>query len=109
MKATRFAGLALAALGFVLPGCAPEDSAEKSEEGAEVASSALGAQYNRFEGFDTSGKDTYGVKGYLPPNSELAPQYEGMTESQRRGLSAWHLFAAERGDFFRTEQKVTWN
>ncbi|HVJ93972.1 MAG TPA: hypothetical protein VM580_29485, partial [Labilithrix sp.] len=25
------------------------------------------------------------------------------------GVATWHLFAAERGDFFRTSQKVTWN
>jgi len=68
-----------------------------------------GAQYDRFRDFDESGADVYGVKGFLPPTSELANTYQGMTESQRKGLATWHLFAAERGDFFRVSQQVTWN
>jgi cytochrome c5 len=32
-----------------------------------------------------------------------------MTDNQRLGLATWHLFAAERGDFFRVSQKTTWN
>src|SRR5262249_6852641 len=47
--------------------------------------------------------------GFLPPNAELADVYYTMTESQRKGLATWHLFASENGDFFRTSQKVTWN
>ena len=68
-----------------------------------------GPQYDRFRAFDESGADVYGVKGFLPPNSELSDVYAGMTESQRIGLSTWHLFASENGDFFRVSQKVTWN
>jgi cytochrome c5 len=69
----------------------------------------VGPQYDRFRAFDASGVDTWGIKGFLPPNSELADVYYNMTEGQRLGLAAWDLFASENGEFFRVSQKVTWN
>jgi cytochrome c5 len=98
---TLIAGLALSA---GLGGCVGQAGAP-----VDVHAASIGSQYDRFTAFDASGADVYGIKGFLPPNSELAPQYYGMTENQRLGLSTWHLFAAERGDFFRVSQKVTWN
>ena len=68
-----------------------------------------GAQYDRFREFEAAGKSAYGIEGHLPPNSELADVYRGMTENQRQGLSAWHLFGAYRGKFFRRTQKETSN
>jgi cytochrome c5 len=68
-----------------------------------------GPQYDRFRAFDQSNADAYGVKGFLPPNAELADVYYDMTDSQRKGLATWDLFASENGDFFRVSQKVTWN
>jgi hypothetical protein len=94
--------VAVALAGFGVAGCG-------APAGGTAKTAALNSQYDRFAAFDASGNDVYGIKGFLPPNSELAFQYYGMTENQRLGLATWHLFAAERGDFFRVSQKVTWN
>ncbi len=98
--------VALAGLGLV--GCA-EDLQGLEDLESQSAALTQAAQYARFQAFDQSGQDIYGVKGFLPPNAELADVYAGMTEGQRLGLSTWHLFAAERGDFFRVSQQKTWN
>ncbi|HEY2514384.1 MAG TPA: hypothetical protein VGI39_26145 [Polyangiaceae bacterium] len=93
-------------------GCAssPGNAGEGQGEKVGTASAAITASPNdRFAAFEASGNDVYGVKGFLPPNDELADVYYGMTESQRLGLATWHLFAGERGDFFRVSQKTTWN
>jgi cytochrome c5 len=97
MKTIHFLALALAVSGCV-------DADVSTDESAIV-----GTPYDRFRDFDESGADVYGVKGFLPPTGELADVYGGMSENQRKGLATWHLFAAERGDFFRVSQKVTWN
>jgi cytochrome c5 len=100
-NAHTLAAVAVALAGVV--GCNTQPA------GVGVKASAVGSQYDRFAAFDASGADAYGIKGFLPPNGELANQYYGLTENQRLGLATWHLFAAERGDFFRVSQKVTWN
>jgi len=99
---------ALAGLGFA--GCmADVTGSDTDNEGADgTLRAGSGPQYDRFRNFDTS-TDTYGVQGVLPSNEELADVYADMTESQRKGLATWDLFASENGDFFRVSQLVTWN
>ena len=100
IRSIRISAVALALVSLAGCGVAPTDSTRQAQ--------SVGSPYDRFAAFDASGADVYGIKGYLPPNGELANQYYGMTENQRLGLATWHLFAAERGDFFRVSQKVTW-
>jgi hypothetical protein len=98
----------LSALGLALwlSACA----GESPSEGVGQSSDALaGAQYDRFREFDESGQSAYGIEGILPPNEELAYVYRDMNESERKGLSAWHLFGAYRGKFFRRSQLETSN
>ncbi len=102
----RMTAIAIAAS---LGGCANSPSSPNLGTYSLPVQPAVASPNDRFAGFEASGADVYGIKGYLPPNSELADQYYDMTDHQRLGLATWHLFAAERGDFFRTSQKVTWN
>ena len=116
---TTIAGAAMLLAGLAAAGCGSE--LETNDVPTATAVEALdytpppppvdgpGAQYNRFRAFDAAGVDTWGIKGFLPPNSELANVYSDMTEGQRLGLATWHLFASENGEFFRVSQKVTWN
>ncbi len=113
-------GAAMLLAGLAVGGCADElNSTDSPAVASETAAlnytpppppvDGPGGQYDRFRAFDASGVDYWGIKGFLPPNAELADQYHDMTEGQRLGLATWHLFASENGDFFRVSQKVTWN
>ena len=121
-------GVSVCALTVLAAGCMDESvQADRSEKPlSEYVSTAQalsypdygeppqpdlgdGAQYDRFRAFIEAGEYAYGTRGILPPNEELADVYAGMTESQRAGLAYWHIFAAERGHFFRRLQLVTWN
>lgn len=111
-RQSTFTAVAVALAG--LAGCstspAPIGGGASGVETFGIQTPAVvGSQYDRFTAFDASGADVYGIKGFLPPNSELAFQYYNMTDNQRLGLATWHLFGSERGQFFRVSQKVTWN
>jgi hypothetical protein len=114
-------GATLLVAGIAAAGCGEEMDSPELATPVGSATEALnytpppppvdgtGGQYDRFRAFDQSGVDQWGIKGFLPPNSELSSIYATMSEGQRLGLATWHLFASENGDFFRTSQKVTWN
>ena len=59
------------------------------ETAAEVSS---GNQYLRYQAFSDN---VAGIPGLLPANDQLHSDYRGLSEVERRGLAAWHLFSGE--------------
>ncbi len=97
------------ALAALTLGCSSAPDGEAATSGpacvgkCDDPGDSSGEQYDRFRSFsETIG----GIPGHLPPNSELASAYYGMTDSQRIGLATWDLFASD-GKFFRTTQLAT--
>jgi cytochrome c5 len=113
MKHRMQATLLLSVFSIAVAACEdePQPMALGSSQGALLGAAPMGegAQYDRFRAFEAAGKSAYGIEGNLPPTSQLADVYRGMTESQRQGLAGWHLFGAYRGKFFRRSQQETAN
>src|SRR5688572_18347756 len=91
------AWIALAAAS--LAGCSTDSATPGCEDGAcdELGEFPEGSQYDRFRGFT---QNVDGIPGILPANDELHPVFASMTESERKGLAGWHLWAAD-GTFLR--------
>ena len=90
------AALAICLSGAVIAGCStsPEEEVKACEDGKceSVGESTFGPQYVRYHNFT---QNVAGIPGILPPNEQLHADYGEMTEVERRGLAAWHLFSGK--------------
>ena len=100
------AALTICLFGAGIVGCSTLFDEEVGSACADEACDSVGEitsgpQYDRYRNFT---QNVAGIPGILPPNEQLHSTYRDMTESERRGLAAWHLFAGN-GQYLR---EITW-
>jgi hypothetical protein len=80
-----------------IAGCStlPEDNGANVCKVASCATPAVvssGPQYIRYQAF---ADNVAGIPGLLPANDRLHSGYRDLSDAQRHGLAAWHLFASD--------------